>query len=386
MQNRKNLICIPFHAHLDDGCDYVEQTVGILAKTNIVVGITLGNPINWFSFIMNHKQLIEHKWNAILVHPLSFIPGQRFQRVKIINYWINAVIIKLVITMKYPQYNKLLWIFEPLYAPIFLNIFSTWESLYDCVDYFSARGLSWKRDERYVLARCDRVVVNSLTLFNLHKNVRSDIHVVPLGFANQLFPTRKKIYSNKHQQRSLVIGFIGSLSYRLDYLLLQKVIANFPHDTFVFVGPILFGVGKDESQLQANIQALLRLPNVQHINYVSKASVVDIIRKFDIGIIPYDLHNDFNRFCFPMKIMEYFSQGLPVVSTSILELVSFSKLLILANSVSEYCDAINRVRMGKFIVNPDTLNKIAQSHSWKNKIDEIMKVLLEKTIRGDERA
>ena len=55
-------------------------------------------------------------------------------------------------------------------------------------------------------------------------------------------------------------------------------------------------------------------PNVRYAGRVPPEAVPSYLASIDVGLIPY-ADSAFNRASFPMKTLEYFSAGLPVVST-----------------------------------------------------------------------
>jgi len=368
------LIIMPFHAKIIDGCDYVTQTMTIVGKTNEIIGVALGDPYSWKDIIhilRGRLPVTEKQFNATIVHPFMFIPGQRFSLIKSLDYWLNACVIRLYCLMFKRNKHNILWIFEPRYAPIFLRIFTQFLSLYDCVDYFADRGKDWQEDENALIRLCDYMTVNSQTLYKLHKKRRSDIAIVPLGFSEQIFSWRT-VHTTNAKNGTLTIGFIGGLSYRLDYPLLYKVVSALPKDKFIFVGPIQTGLRSDETNLKEQIQKLLSFKNVFWQGQIAKDGIPAAINKFDVCIIPYDMKYEFNRYCYPMKLMEYFALGKPVISTPIEEVKKFKEFVSIVSSKEDFIDAINHIRKTNLSV--ETQNKeqkIAKENSWEKKIQSI---------------
>jgi hypothetical protein len=91
-----------------------------------------------------------------------------------------------------------------------------------------------------------------------------------------------------------------------------------------------------------------------------------------VAIIPYNTIMDFNRNCFPMKLLEYFYIGLPVLSTPIEEVGRYPELTFISNNPDDWTNMIKHFQKNSWpIKNKIKSRKIAESHSWKNKLSVI---------------
>jgi glycosyltransferase involved in cell wall biosynthesis len=202
--------------------------------------------------------------------------------------------------------------------------------------------------------------------------MRSDIYIVPQGFRLDEFTKRpKKKIIIPHDVP--IIGYIGAINYRLDFRLLVAVAKHFPMLKFVFVGPTQEEeVPLGKIRLRYAERNLFSLPNVIRISGVDKTMVPGIIAQFDIGMIPYESKQDFNRFCYPMKLFEYFYLGKPVISTPIEELKRFPKFLKIGRTAPEWEKEINTLLAVPWPnSNKSAQRRIATDNNWKNKIDSI---------------
>ena len=101
--------------------------------------------------------------------------------------------------------------------------------------------------------------------------------------------------------------------------------------------------------------------------------VPGIISQFNVGMIPYDPKLDFNRYCHPMKIFEYFYLGKPTVSTNIEELKRFPKFVKIGKNVDEWKKIINKLLANKWPKSYQNEQKeLAIENSWQNKIENIL--------------
>ena len=68
---------------------------------------------------------------------------------------------------------------------------------------------------------------------------------------------------------------------------------------------------------------LLENKRAYWLGEVSKNELLKLVSSFDIGLIPYK-KTLFNINSFPMKVMEYFYLGMPIISSNIKELERFN--------------------------------------------------------------
>ena len=103
---------------------------------------------------------------------------------------------------------------------------------------------------------------------------------------------------------------IGQLNERLDLAALEKVLDL--GTPIVVIGPRT----ERDPQISAALDRFLGHPLVAYLGTMSPAELPAYLRRASVGLTPYQ-DNEFNRGSFPLKTLEYMSQGLPVVSTDL---------------------------------------------------------------------
>ncbi len=378
MNITNNIFLFAFNAKLSDGCDYATQTMSIVGASAKVFALLLGEPLTWRDIVYSRKQSswIQRKYNSVLIRPFFIIPGQRLPWVKRANYFINAVIIRVILARVYPKKKKIFWFFEPWnVVPVFVAL-RGYTTIYDCVDYFAPLGYESRESELYLMRHASLMTCVSESLARKLQVHRGDIRIVPLGFARATLvpPRAAPVLLNK----KLVVGYMGGINYRLDYPLLLRTIRAMPEVQFIFVGPIQRNLISHEEDLMSNIQLLFSYPNVKYVGEVSKARAMQYMTQFSVGIIPYSLKFDFNRFSYPMKLMEYFGFGLPVISTSLFELRRFVPLLRIIKNSFEFVASIKQLQrfpQPKYTVR--ARRAVARVNSWENKITAMSALIYE---------
>ena len=370
---KHNVIVIAFNAKLADGCDYATQTMQILGRTNDVYGLLLGEPVTWKDILSRHAARVVHQaYGSTLVRPLFVVPGQRFAVIRQFNYFLNALVLRVWLAFRHPGYKKVLWFFEPWNMVSIFWAFWGYCSLYDCVDYYHDLGAEWQQGEDFLIPKVNHMVYHSHTLASVYRKQRPDVRVVPLGFAADVFSRCRR---TKEQRKTVVVGYIGGINYRLDFQLLMQIIQKLPDITFIFVGPLQLNLIPQEQDTREKIRILFSHPNVRYIGEIAKKSIGTEIASFDVGIIPYDLTFRFNRYSFPMKVMEYLWFGLPVIATGIEELKRFPLYVRIADTPNAWITALRSFMSRKQVARRAGGRTLAASHSWERKIEAISQIL-----------
>jgi len=117
-----------------------------------------------------------------------------------------------------------------------------------------------------------------------------------------------------------VAGYVGALDFWFDIEAIEQAASRHPDWRFVLVGRIE----------QESIRSLARFPHVEFRGEVPHADLHRHLAEFDIALIPF-LRNKLTLGTNPIKVYEYFSHGLPVVSTRLPEMEDFGDLVYLAD-------------------------------------------------------
>jgi glycosyltransferase involved in cell wall biosynthesis len=157
------------------------------------------------------------------------------------------------------------------------------------------------------------------------------------------------------------IGFFGLLNSWLDFDLLAQVAKDHPRWSFVFLGP-----------LQISPTALPNAPNFHFLGPVPYDELPAHACHFDVALIPFKI-NALTISVNPLKLMEYFSLGLPVVSTPLPEVVKYKDSVFIASDPRTFGDAIEKALIEDDEKARVSRQEIAKSHSWLEKSLELKK-------------
>lgn len=122
------------------------------------------------------------------------------------------------------------------------------------------------------------------------------------------------------------LGYLGPLHGRLDVPLLREALTQRPRWQFICFG------GSEA----------IPLANVHGRSWGGPKQVASFVSGFDVGAMPYDIADKKNLHCVPLKLLDYFWAGLPVVSTRVLSLADYEDLVYFGDTPAEYIAAVER--------------------------------------------
>lgn len=391
---KKQLVIIPLHLPWSFPCDYEKQTAQILAKKNKVLIFSphIGTTIFQILTRKQKRKLVKKQVKSLLakgkkiifIPNIQLVPLPRFKFIEKLNLKISLILIKLIITLIAKREGKkpILWLFSPRLENL-VGRFKEKLCLYDCVDYYASidkkEDQKIKKLEKSLLKKVDVVFTNSPSLFKLKQNKYTKIFQVPQGCNTELFlKTRKKSLPQEFKKIPLPrITFIGNIDYRLNFNLIIKLAQNNPQWSFIFIGPFHQDpIQERKINLKINLQKLRKIKNIYFLPRCSKKKIISFIDHSQIGFIPYDIHQEFCRYCYPMKVFEYFSRGLPVISTPIESLITLKPYVKIGKNNKDLEKQIKKILKNNWPQKQQIQQKkLALTNSWKNKIEKISQIL-----------
>jgi hypothetical protein len=120
------------------------------------------------------------------------------------------------------------------------------------------------------------------------------------------------------------LGYVGPVDRRVDLRILSEILTNRPRWHFLH-----FGASK-----------CLPLGNVHVLPWRAPEKLKAVVANLDVGFMPYARNDNKNLHCMPLKLFDYFAQGVPIASTRILNLLEFSDTIYFGDDASELCYAV----------------------------------------------
>jgi len=222
--------------------------------------------------------------------------------------------------------------------------------VYDCHDRLSGFGNvapDIVAAEADLLRQADLVLFSSEALQQAHPGVRAELllrnGVDPEHFQDAQSPG----------DGAPVAGYVGALEDWFDADCLEAAARANSHCRFVLVGRVD----------HAPISRLQSLANVQFIGEVPYEQLPAICSCFRVGLIPFRL-NALTLAANPIKLYEYFSCGMPVVSTALPEVQGMGDLVYVARTPDEFAGAVGRAVLENDPARRRRRIEIAAEESW----------------------
>ncbi len=188
--------------------------------------------------------------------------------------------------------------------------------------------------ERRLLQRADVCFMTAHSLLESKNDINPNTFLASHGvdykhFAKALAPATvipPEVASLPHP----IIGFFGLIQEWIDLRLLATIARKHADWSIVLIGKSL-----------VDTSALKSLPNIYLLGRRPYEMLPGYCRAFDVGIIPFEV-NELTRNVNPIKLREYLSAGLPVVSTDLPEVKFFSDQAYVARTHDEFISKLEQ--------------------------------------------
>jgi hypothetical protein len=248
------------------------------------------------------------------------------------------------------QHADILWLTDPRF--ICLEKYVKYRYLiYRCVDAietFSNVPSGVIELEKELVQGADIVFATAKTLVEKLRKWRKKVVLLQNGvdlenFIREEYTEPKEIKNIPHPR----VIYVGTIGPWFDVKLIASAADKLKNIHFILIGP-----------LKVNCSLLRHYPNVHLLGSKNYADIPNFLKYSDIAMIPFvktNLTNAVN----PIKLYEYFSVGLPVISTDIQEVINLHSPAIIADSENNFIRGViqilespyDRTRSIRFAVN-----------------------------------
>lgn len=325
------------------------------------------------NFLPKLKTITENL--SVFYGPPLFHFSQQFQVINRTNHKITIGILQTY----FKQLNfdqPILWVTSPLHVEV-IGKFHERLSVYDCMDNHSAFhniGSQLSRInqllEKQLISKVDVVFCTSRNLeqrirklhhnVNLSQNAVSDTFLQPQCLGADL----PEDFPNSNNPK---IGFIGTVYSWVDVDALVKMAETHPEWDIIIIGPLHFQI-----KIQKPIKNLFFLGKKPY------DILPQYLSRFDVGLIPFKI-NELTIDVNPVKLYEYFAFGIPVVSTTLPEVIQYKDLCYIAEKPSDLSHQVAlalQERTHSGFQELITKRKIvASQNTWKSRVQTIQQIL-----------
>lgn len=329
--------------------------------------LTLDDFIRAFGKIRNFfkKKTKESQTEVILVTPF-IIPLHDYSIFRLLNNFLLKYQLKKAISNNNFD-TPIIITATPVIGEV-LGSFGETSSCYICQDDYSMFEGAFKsllKLEEELLRRisCSFSVSDSLVKTRVPSTKRT--FFLPQGVdAEHFVKNVDNIPTQLMNLKKPVIGFFGLVSSWIDLDLIVYCAEKLPNYTFLVIGRSSVDVSKLNSR-----------ENIKFIGEVPFSELPSYASIFDVGMISFVI-NELTIACNPLKLLEYLSLTIPVVSTDLPEVKKFEEDVIIAGNYDEFVQGIQR----SLTLTDDSLSQrrreVAKKYSWKSIAENISTEIL----------
>jgi glycosyltransferase involved in cell wall biosynthesis len=138
----------------------------------------------------------------------------------------------------------------------------------------------------------------------------------------------------------------------VDLSAIAHLAKRFPQCSFVIIG---------RSVVPMNV--LEGLENVHCLGQIPYSELPQYARYFDAGLIPFVM-NDLTKAVNPLKLMEYYAIGIPVISTRLPDIMDVPGPLYFADTHKEFADRLDEILRSDLSELRHQAQEVARQNSW----------------------
>jgi glycosyltransferase involved in cell wall biosynthesis len=254
-------------------------------------------------------------------------------------------------------------------------------AVYYCVDEWSMFSYldrtATVAAERRLLERVDAVFAINPALAEAKRAINRATFVSPHGvdhalFARALDPALA-VPADLAALARPRIGFYGTLRDWVDLELIAHVARARPAWSIVLIGQVL-----------ADVSAVRDLANVHLLGQKRHDELPAYCKGFDVGMIPYRI-DERMTFVNPLKLREYLSAGLPVVSTPVPEVVRYAHLCRIADGPTSFVAALDAAVTEATPAARRARSEAMEKETWAARVADVTRTLDEIAHRKTQR-
>jgi len=256
----------------------------------------------------------------------------------------------------------ILWITDPRMLHL-TDIVAHKTLFYRCVDDFSSFSdipPSVRELEHDLTRKADVVYATSSALVEKISKIRKDVIYLPNGVNYDFFinSDRSELLPEAFRKKTKPIAvYVGTIGEWFDCESLGQAAMALPKVDFVVVGP----VRRDVTELKA-------IRNITFCGPAPYESVPSIMKHSDVGIIPFKI-NALTDAVNPIKLFEYFSCGLPVVTPRTKEAIKINSPAETFATPDEFTECIRKAIAGG--KDRPEFRDFASRNSWASRFEII---------------
>jgi glycosyltransferase involved in cell wall biosynthesis len=200
-----------------------------------------------------------------------------------------------------------------------LDDYSCYDGAYQCIGQLEGK----------MLQKVDSFFTLSEPLMQTRRARSGENHYLPMGVDTDLFfPSNEPLPPALESLKRPIVGFFGQIGSYVDIDLIVRCANAYPDATFIVIG-----------RPHVDVSVFAQAPNIIFLGEIPYRDMPRYARGFDVGLNPRVL-NRLSVAMNPLKILEYLSLGMPVVSTDLPAVRMFKDFVSIAESREHFVKLI----------------------------------------------
>ena len=313
------------------------------------------------SFFRGPKHISEGLWvytPVVLPFPHSRIANR-------VNAWIMRIALA-VIRWRLGISDFQLWVFLPTAAPY---VGTLGESLvvYYVTDEYSrfghVDGDRVAKDDRSICRKADVIFATAQSLVEKRLALNTETHLSRHGVAHASFASAlddaTQVSADLAALPKPVLGFHGALQDWLDYDLIEYLASRHRDWSIALIGQPL-----------VDLTRLRQLPNVHILGRKPHAQLPAYCKGMSVAMIPHKV-NELTVHMNPIKLREYLSAGLPVVSVELPEVEPYAGQCCIARDYEQFERGIEEALRSDSPEKRLARSDAMRTETWERRVAEI---------------
>jgi glycosyltransferase involved in cell wall biosynthesis len=235
--------------------------------------------------------------------------------------------------------------------------------IYDLIDdWRTSLGGDWYSlsVEKDYLSFCDSFIASAEMLVSRLRSMGAEqVELVPNAVNRNIFTWMDHERPQDMPRGKYTIIYVGALwGHWFDWDLLLGVARSHAQAAVIVVGDY-------------HGQCPESLPNLHFLGLKAQRDLPPYLANADVAIIPFK-NSGLTQAVSPLKVFEYLSMKLPVVSTPLREVQSLP-YVITAATIDEFVAAIDSALL--IDINSEEIDKFIATNSWSDRIEKILKTI-----------
>lgn len=242
-------------------------------------------------------------------------------------------------------------------------------SHYFCMDDYTQYDGAYRcigKLEQETLQKVDSCFALSEPLMQTRKAKSGENHYLPMGVDIEHFNQPPgPLPAELSSVRKPIAGFFGQIGTYVDIELILECAKAYPHVSFVVIGRPLVHV---------DMSVLDRASNIFFLGEVPYQRIPQYARAFDIGLNPRTI-NKLSVTMNPVKLLEYLSVGMPVVSTDLPAVRTFKDFVYVAETRETFVKLVGTALQDTSKEKREARRSLARQYSWTSIAERISETI-----------